>query len=200
MLNDPVIHFGPPSNLLLINMGKINGGNHSVLRRVPDETPGIYAFYRSLSITEEPEAAMHDILRNIEAKKFADRSGNIGPIYNVTIKSHTSISDGKKRALIKALARPKFRATLQHTLSLSILFQTPLYIGKASNLRARIEQHLNEGSELSVRLGEVGVVIRSASLLLFPLDDDNAGDEADEELHEEIFSRLFNPLFTLRYG
>jgi hypothetical protein len=103
-------------------------------------------------------------------------------------------------ALERALERPSFRATLQHTLSLSILFQTPLYVGKAANLRMRIGQHLNEGSELSSRLAEVGVAIRMSSLLLLPLAVEQAGNEADEDLHEEIFSRLFNPLFTLRYG
>lgn len=106
----------------------------------------------------------------------------------------------------------------------ALLFQQPLYIGKATDLYLRIRNHLGEGSILRERLRIAGhnidrcrlLIVRtsddSSSFATETIDEDECGSEFFEEsdsefsevdlenLLEDILSRLFLPSFTLRYG
>ncbi|HEX8705011.1 MAG TPA: hypothetical protein VF815_39630, partial [Myxococcaceae bacterium] len=52
----------------------------------------------------------------------------------------------------------------------AILFQQPLYVGKAQNLIERIEQHLAPRSKLRSRLDDASIDIDAAKLLVLTLD------------------------------
>jgi hypothetical protein len=203
MLDASVISFGPPSNIQLLNLPMFSGGTESLLRRIPPQTSGIYAFYRHMGISDAPLQAFSEINTLVESKKFADRASTIAPLYHVTISSKSKLSEGKRDRILKATEDPQFITTIKHALSLSILFQSPLYIGKAQDLRTRIDQHLESGSTLAKRLAEAEISIKKCALLILPAGDLDSGsdnEEANEDLYEEIFSRIFTPHFTLRYG
>lgn len=137
------------------------------------------------------------------------------------LQSETSFSKGD--ALKELAADPSFRQLLFMLLENSLLFQQPLYIGKATNLHSRIQSHLREGGILRERLTAAGHNINRCKLLLIhtshsisslapeDVDEkeefDSQGSEdcefsefASERLVEDILSRLFIPSFTLRYG
>ncbi|WP_193211131.1 hypothetical protein [Luteolibacter marinus] len=165
-------------------------------------------------------------MRDIDAPKFIERSGAIKPYYDVTIRSKSWFSDGKRDSLRTAVEDPAFRQGLISTLNLAVLLQAPLYIGKAIDLRQRIGTHLKEGSTLRERLNQASVDLDRTLLLLLPnpligldreseladlknepdeeaegcLEEDEVAPTGHEELYEEIYSRLFNPQFTIRLG
>ena len=113
-----------------------------------------------------------------------------------------------------------FRQLLLTLLENSLIFQQPLYIGKANNIHARISDHLKGASVLRRRLNDAGHDIDNCRLLLLyirgepsslevesdsiELDDDDSEIEGTqsttEVLIEDIVSRLFLPTFTARYG
>lgn len=66
----------------------------------------------------------------------------------------------------------------------SLIFQQPLYIGKAANLHSRIRSHIREESILRERLSTAGHNINRCRLLLIYtsyITSSFASDGADEE-------------------
>lgn len=221
MLNaKPVIHLNEPQGSFLLNLALFPTGPDGALSRIPAETAGIYAWFRSFHYPSDPDSLYEALMADIVAPKFQPRRGAIKPFYEVEISSKSWFSEGKTKQLQAALRDPLFRDGLLQSLRWSVLFQAPLYIGKSINLRQRIKSHLSEGSPLSERLRSVQVDIKKSLLLIVPnqaidvISPENTpspnGDAPDSELespydthellYEEIFSRLFSPLFTLRIG
>lgn len=214
-----------PEGAILLNLGRFPGGVESALDRVPGGTAGVYSWYRSFNYPDEPESLLQQLMHDLDAPKFIERSGSIKPYYDITIKSKSWFSEAKKATLKLAVEDQIFRRGLLDTLSLSVLLQAPLYIGKAVDLRNRISTHLKEGSILRERLAQAGVSIDRTLLFIVPNPESLSGDgdqlrdvngngmsedlnDLDEEppqsahelLYEEIYSRLFNPQFTIRLG
>jgi hypothetical protein len=194
----------PP--ITLMHLRGFTGSDHAFLSRIPPSTSGIYAWYQPFEFRDDPEGFYQDLLASLQRKKFADRTNTLGPAWKVTLSSESGISSTKKRRLDDTISSALFRSYLQASLSLSVYFQSPLYIGRAQDLRSRIEQHIANGSPLRTRLEAIQIDIRKCSLLFVPLISDTALDQAEminddwDELYEEIFSRLFEPRFTMRYG
>jgi len=206
---------------VLLRLSEFVRGADSVLVRVP-EAPGVYAWYRDVKIDpSSPEALFQSLIAEIESPKFLPRTSSIPPVYEVSIRSLTTMSNGKKALLRRELEDPSFRAQLLTAISTAIMFQAPLYIGKTKNLRRRVKQHLKPFSTLGQRLDSVGISLMQSNLLLIPVsstsDQDSGGtlspsveettdptdseQESDAEtLFEEVFSKLFTPNFTVRYG
>jgi hypothetical protein len=223
--NSAVTILKEPNGALLFKLSAFQGGMQTVLERIPSGLPGVYSWYRAFDYPDDPEGLFNNLMHDLDAPKFIERSGSIKPYYDVTIKSKSWFSEAKKATLKLAVEDQIFRRGLLDTLSLSVLLQAPLYIGKAIDLRNRISTHLKEGSILRERLAQAGVSIDRTLLFIVPNPESLSGDgdqlrdvdgngmsedlndlneespqSAHELLYEEIYSRLFNPQFTIRLG
>jgi len=219
-----VYNLAEPKGATLLNLGKFPAGGISALDYIPKDSRGFYAWFRSYDYPENPDCFVERLLEDIAAPKFAPRQGFVSPYHQVEIASGGDMTPGRKDALKKAIKNPEFFAALQSGLFHSILFQSPLYVGKAINLRNRVKSHLSATSPLRERLAAVGLNLDRCLVLVFPHkvdedefdipspDDEVSSNESDmEALHsdeeleheillEEVFSRLFSPQFTLRIG
>jgi hypothetical protein len=200
-----VISLERPEGAMLLNLPLFPSGFTSAFDRIPDQK-GVYAFFPYMDFPEEPEALFEAIITNVERKKFADRQTSLAPYYGITLESKTSLSGAKLPKLRNALHNKHFRKDLIETLGNSLLFQSPLYLGKSKNLRSRISQHLAHSSELRERLSIAGYSIENTTILIIPSteaphEEPDLDDDIDADgLAEEVLSRLFHIQFTLRLG
>lgn len=197
---------------------RFNGSTDALLERVP-QCPGIYAFFKDIELnTEDPTVFFEGLTREMRSKKFVDREGSINPLYHVTLRSKTDIPKSKLDQIKSLSEDSSFRKSVTQALKLSLIFQSPLYVGKAIDLRSRLRQHYDPTSPLSQRLSTAGTSLYTTTVVLLPILDDtqssdlNSDDLEDESdnaqqldedqslIYEEIFSRIFSPLFTIRYG
>jgi hypothetical protein len=210
-------------NVLMYNLGQVRGTN-ALLSRIPKQIGGVYAWYRCFELDpgakDDPEVFVSSILGELCKDHSAPRETRLPPAHRIILKPETSFS---KELILKEFASdPSFRQLLFMLLNNSLIFQQPLYIGKATNLHSRIRSHLGEGSILRERLEAAGHNINRCRLLLIhtsysrasfepeSIDEEEIVNEvsedyesselASESLVEDILSRLFLPSFTLRYG
>lgn len=212
-----MLNLGQPEGAVLFNLEAFTTGSSAVLERIPSDESGIYAWFRAFRFRADPDAFADDLIDAINSPKFQPRTGDVAPYYQIAIRSKSFISERKERSLRVALREPSFLSAMQFALDWSLLFQSPLYVGKSANLRARVAAHLRHGSPLRDRLRESGIDIDKTHLLLVPTpmppdvtyssfaetDFDPVGEDQEfsyEVLFEEVFSRLFNPSFSLRIG
>jgi hypothetical protein len=200
-----VVSLERPIGAMLINLPRFPSGHATAFERIPDQR-GVYAFFPYRHYPDDPDALLELIIEDVERKKFADRHTSLAPYYGITLQSKTSLSSVKMPKLKKAIQNDVFRRDLIETLGNSILFQSPLYLGKSKHLRQRIKQHLDYSSDLRERLAGAGYDIESTSILIIPsatpeVDElDDSGELDSDGLAEEILSRLFHIHFTLRLG
>ncbi len=211
-------------NAVLYDLSQMRG-NVSILSRIPNNIGGVYAWYRRFEIepnaVNDPDIFVNYILRELNKAHSASKETRLPPIHKIRLEPDTCFS---KELLLKELATDSsFRELLFMLLSNSLIFQQPLYIGKAKNLYSRIRSHLSEGSILRERLATAGHKINRCRLLIIhtsysnssivpdDMNEDNDSDTesneeseyselATEKLVEDILSRLFLPSFTIRYG
>ncbi|MEH1923408.1 GIY-YIG nuclease family protein [Nostoc sp.] len=210
-------------NVVLYDLAQIRG-NSAVLSRIPDNIGGVYAWYRRFEIDanaiNDPQVFANYILEELCKEHSAPRETKLPPAHKIKLQAETSFS---KELLLKELAADSsFRQLLFMLLNNSLIFQQPLYIGKATNLYSRIRSHIREGSILRDRLADAGHKIHKCRLLIihtsyntdtvpYSVDEDDELDNqieedyefsklASDKLVEDILSRLFLPSFTLRYG
>ena len=203
--SNAAISLSSPEGATLLNVPLFPTGYKTALERIPEER-GIYAFFPFRKYSDDPDKLFEEIIFDIERKKFADRSSRLAPYYNVTLSSQTSISSTKEPKLKKALHNKSFRTDILDVLGNSLLFQSPLYLGKAKNLKNRLNQHFDINSLLRNRLDEAGYDIEKTTVIIIPTtnsvdaepDTLVAGDY--EALTEEILSRIFQIHFTIRVG
>ncbi|MBE9205580.1 GIY-YIG nuclease family protein [Nostoc sp. LEGE 06077] len=199
-------------------------GNSAVLSRIPDNIGVVYAWYRRFEIDanaiNDPQVFANYILDELCKDHSAPRETKLPPAHRIKLEPETSFS---KELLLKELAADSsFRQLLFMLLNNSLIFQQPLYIGKATNLYSRIRSHISEGSILRDRLADAGHKINRCRLLIIHTsyntnavpdsvyEDDELDNQIEEDyefsklasdkLVEDILSRLFLPSFTLRYG
>jgi hypothetical protein len=202
---------------LWIDLADIAGGANSVLSRTP-ALPGVYAWYRRLDIDAlrrlseaEPHRLADAVYQLTTDKHCSDRDGRIPPSYSITLRSSRALPHPKLQALREACQDDEFRLDLIFAMQLATQhLQQPLYIGKARQLRSRIEAHLLGKTELKKRLQDANIDIRRCRLLLLPavrvntpessVVDDDSDSDSKLLLVEDILSRIYQPPFTLRYG
>ena len=186
------------SDLVTLRLAEITGGIESILKRIPDKTPGIYLWYNSFHNLFIGNDFYSEFLNSIKSPKHAPRTGRLNPDGRIELTSSPSLN---KEEPIRLLANKKsFQNNFKQLISEhSALFQPPLYIGKSKNLKQRIRTHLGIDSSLRNRFNEVNIDIDKCVLVMIETPQ-NYAKESETELYEEIFSRLFNPTFTLRYG
>ena len=211
-------------NVLLYDLAQMRG-NSALLSRIPGNVAGVYAWYRRFELKstaiDDPEVFAASILNELSKEHCASREARLPPAHKIRLQPETSFT--KEGVLREFAADTAFRKLLLMLLDNSLIFQQPLYIGKANNLHSRVRSHLREESLLRERLMTAGHNINRCRLLLIHTSDntpifvsngadeeddfDNQGSEdcelsdlASERLVEDILSRLFLPSFTLRYG
>ncbi|PSB02516.1 hypothetical protein [Merismopedia glauca] len=209
-------------NVILYDLGQMRD-NSSVLKRIPHNVSGIYAWYRGFHLDpatrDNPEVFVNFLLSELSKAHSVARETKLPPAHKILLQPETSFH---KEILLRQLAKePSFRQLLFTLLNNSLIFQQPLYIGKAINIYFRIRTHLAEGSILRERLSHAGHNINKCRLLLIftpnnlpnstiSYEQEEQEDDVTEEseisqlesevLVEDILSRLFLPSFTLRYG
>lgn len=211
-LSAPVIPLKDREGAFLINLPLFRGNTSAILDRIPPATSGIYAWFRHYQFSDDDQVFLDELIAEVEKPKFYPRTGHVRPYFGVRIESHSRMSDLKKRQLRAAFEREGFVSELRASLQASLLFQTPLYIGKSRDLRRRVDQHLSPTSDLRNRLRAVSTELEATLLLLIPVQtdfsdqvsstegEDFAPDDPTEDVYEEVFSRLFLPQFTIRLG
>ena len=191
-------------SIVVLNLAKIQGGRNAVIARVPD-SPGVYAWFRNLthagSDISSSDRFADALIDLIESKHCLDRRGRIKPMYEVVLRSKKSLSETKKDALREYSRQSDFRDQLMEILQYALLFQQPLYVGKASDLAVRVNDHLAPSSSLRNRLSQAGIEIDTCWLMYVTLRDESTeGLPSRELVIEDLLSRLFHPLFVHRYG
>jgi hypothetical protein len=213
--------------VFLYNLAQMRG-TEAVLSRIPKNKGGVYAWYRHFhldaNLQEDPDLFVNFILKELDKEHCAPRETRLPPAHKVTLQADTSFT---KESILQDLSlEPAFRKLMLMLLRNSLIFQQPLYIGKATCLYSRIDTHLRDGSILCDRLAKSGHNINQCRLLVIHTsdyssnimtdsidenddsineDDSNSEDiefseTPSERLVEDILSRLFIPSFSLRYG
>jgi hypothetical protein len=215
IFSSPIVLLKDRVGAFLINISQFNGNMAAVAERVPAGVPGIYAWFRSFNFSEDENNFFDEIIVEIEKPKFYPRQGTVKPYYNVTVSSGSWMSESKKQKLKNAMKNKEFSDGLRNALNSSIVFQTPLYIGKTTDLQQRVTAHLASNSPLRSRLNEVGIDVEQTILMVVPslpdtdlecetpsnlAEEFSQEEEGMEAIYEEIFSRLFLPQFTIRLG
>jgi hypothetical protein len=216
--NDVVQRLG--ENAFLYDLSKMRGVS-AILNRIPNNMSGVYAWYRNFqldpSAIDNSDVFISSILAELEKPHCATRDTFFPPSYRVIIKPETIFSEHKQKALKYYANNSHFRELLITLLTNCLLFQQPLYIGKASNLKNRIRNHLGVESVLRERLKDAEHDLEQCRLLILGCSENlnycSAEDiEAEqnnesefsqlepEALIEDILSRLFLPSFTINYG
>ena len=189
----------------IFDLSRIHGGPEAILSRITSE-PGVYAWFRNysdarLDTARDGKTFADNIESLITAKHCTDRTGALRPLFEVVLRSHKTLPTAKKQKLERLASQETFRNELNNILSASLLFSQPLYVGCASVLSRRVEEHLKPESTLRTRLSDAGNVdIEKCWLVLLRLPQDGEITESRENLIEDILSRLFHPLFTRRFG
>ena len=207
-------------NAFLYDLSKIRSVS-AILNRIPDNMSGVYAWYRNFNMDatahNNPEAFVSSILKELYKPHCVTKETRLPPSYRLIVKPETILSQRKQEALRYYADNPHFRVLLITLLNNCLLFQQPLYIGKAINLRTRIGNHLSIESVLRERLKDAEHNLEQCRLLIlgcsesinystFEFEDIEKGNESEfshlepEALIEDILSRLFLPTFTINYG
>jgi hypothetical protein len=200
-------------NTFLYDLSKIRGTS-AILNRIPDNMSGVYAWYRNFQLNasaiDSSEVFVSSILSELFKPHCVTRETRLPPSHRLILKSETVLSRQKQEALKYYADNSNFRELLVTLLSNCLLFQQPLYIGKAINLKNRIRNHLNIESLLRERLKEAEHDIEKCRLLILGcpenldyLTSENIDTEEEQEseisqlapeaLIEDILSRLFLP-------
>lgn len=203
------VPLGEPPGAFILDIALFPAGPISILNRIPEVVPGIYAWFKSFHYPDSPNEILGALFKDLKNPKFTPRKGSIKPYYDVEISSSSWLSSSKEASIRNAVQNSRFRNHLLSALRASVYFQTPLYVGSSNDLRRRVAEHLNDESPLSQRLKSAGIPMNRTLVMLIPMpsitEDAHAEsceqlDDNQELIFEEIFSRLFSPLFTLRLG
>jgi hypothetical protein len=216
--NDVVQRLG--ENAFLYDLSKIRGVS-AILNRIPNNMSGVYAWYRNFKIDDSaisnPEVFVSNILQELYKPHCVTRETRLPPSYRLIVKPETIFSEHKQKALKYYANNYQFRELFITLLNNCLLFQQPLYIGKASNLKNRIRNHLGVESVLRERLKDAEHNLEQCRLLILGFSENlnycssedieaeqnNESEFAQlepEALIEDILSRLFLPSFTINYG
>lgn len=161
----------------------------------------MYAFFRGVDIRPglSGESFSEAVEATIAAPAAIIQETRVGPLNYVRIRAQSSISSRKSEMLRRAALDEPTRRYLADLLRTASLLQPPLYVGKASNLRVRLLQHLDPSSELSSRLRAHGIRI-DRTTVAYAEAAAGPDDDATLELIEELLTRLCRPGFVARVG
>lgn len=186
-----------------LDFSNVRGGASAACDRLPDQ-PAVYAFFRNVKLPR-PEAGADNFLAAlnaaISARAAPDRSSRVGPLHTVRLECWSELTANKSSKLSVLAENAAFRGFLGEVIETASLLQSPLYVGKADSLQARIRQHLEPMSDLAVRLREASITINGCSLAYAIVHECPVPlDLQTMTLIEEIISRICRPGFVSRIG
>jgi hypothetical protein len=191
-----------PEGLQVLECAKVYGGVRPILDKLPS-APGVYAWFKTFLPPDPASSSGAEfcdyLVTQTSLPHFLSRKSGIPPLYAITLESKRSFSRQKLPTLRALCEQEAFRELVARLLTThSILFQQPLYIGKADSLRSRIADHLHRRTDLQQRLEKIGVPLLQCTLVFL---ETPAFSDIDSNLSfEELLSKLFYPPFTARYG
>lgn len=173
------------------------------------QEPAIYAWFRSydnLYNQNDADKLYKDITDMLNAKLSARFKGKLGYLYELQVQEISDALTPKKKALLKDMCRDRTeRDELVHIINMASDFQSPLYVGKAINLRKRIGEHCEGQSALISRLEEAGIDLDRCFIKFKYINIPNnlyKRKQLDDKsvLIEEIITKLSPAAFVKRPG
>lgn len=189
------------SPLVIVSARGRHGGWPTLLQRLP-RLPAVYAWFRRISIQEDlaPDEFAREVESLVTAATAPLHSASIGPFHAVDLHQRATLRD-TRRAYLQAVARdPSRRHYLAAALRRATPLQAPLYVGKAQDLRQRIEQHLDPMSELASRLREGASIHLMECELVYTLIEGARDDDKFLRFVEELITYICRPGFVIRPG
>lgn len=177
-----------------------------------DQRPAVYSWYRSLELNEyknSKEAMLEKISSLLNERTSDEYVGKIGYLYKATIVEQSPRLSRTKQSLLDEIASSfDGRDYLARFFERATYMQAPLYIGKANKLRDRVNDHLNNKTQLVSRLKIAGIEIDNCVLRYRYTDADeqlitdlyqSRGEEVTLLL-EELLTKLGPAKFVRRPG
>jgi hypothetical protein len=187
----------------LLDIGATRGTTEDVVARIP-AVPGVYAWFKriELRLPDASPAEFFEALRVASCSPHMPKlSAQIGPVHAVRLNSSRKLGESTSAQLRKLCESREFRAYIYGLLSQPHFLNSPLYIGKADDLRQRAKSHLDGSSGLLERLSEAQIDIRRCYLGWTPTPDmEELANFGVSRVVEDLVSQIFTPPFTLRYG
>lgn len=193
--------------LRLVSLHKYLGATKIQQRAMLPTAPGLYIWTRDLSqalIPTVPPQELHDGVQRRMRPPVVVESGQLGKYRQLTVADNPPEFTTSTLDRLQRLHADGYPPELEWVLLCGGLFQRPLYVGKALNLRSRTRQHLSgRGNSRGVpRMLESGISFQDCMLILAvlktptrePLDDFGEADQPDES---EITEDELAPWVTL---
>lgn len=184
--------------------------------------PAVYAWYRMLDFSEAAKSgdALIAHIDSLLAAALSDRfDATLGYLYELTVTERAKPLSSRSRGYLESIAYDDdARHQLVKILSTTTELQSPLYVGKASKLKKRIDDHVSGSSGLIERFESAGIKIKDCVLFYRYFDKSEisglrtclSGDEFEEDddivgdkvaiLVEELLTRLSPSSFVRRPG
>ncbi len=180
----------------VVPMVKYLGGAQSVLDYLLPEIPAVYVWtidlHRLRDLSPDRAPCQLGMLIASSRRTFTDR---IGPYYQASLQDSPRPLSSNKESKLESIMLAERQAASWILLSATI-FQRPLYVGQASNLRQRIRQHVDAGSRLRSYLTEAGLTIDECCLTYLQLPESFAALSATDE-DEESEGELASPMLDV---
>ena len=181
----------------------------TVLRKAPHKIPtysGVYVWRYWPSFNN---LTKKDIIQKVEEIKnkfpiLTERLKNNRLDITVDRKPFTKESflvpgASKNDEILKLLDDEDFRLNFANTMEIVMFNAPPLYIGKAKNLRSRLEDHFDEKTPV-INLIRKSKIPEHEIFISFIKDTISYENNDVTSTIEEILQRLTNPPLTKRYG
>jgi hypothetical protein len=168
------------------------------IKSIPKK-PGVYSWYRRLSVDDVSPA---DFKKTLAARMHTNTVlptflGTSGP-YAVGLSPNKNKLSPKKEPLADAVAKTlRRRSRFAHALLVASIFQAPMYVGKADDLRVRIKDHCDGNTGFSKRMTKRNLMPNELVVAFISFDSLPA---RTNELLEYVITILATPPFVKRRG
>jgi hypothetical protein len=188
--------------MLTTNFGMMDGRElwTDIIDDIPTD-PGVYSWYRRLSVDE----LTPDTFRTTLAERLAADThlpsfvGKAGP-FGVNIGPGTfDLTEAKLGISNRVCKSKQRRSRFAYALLVSSVFQPPMYIGKANDLRGRIKDHRDGKTDFAARIKPYNLMPDELVVAYVHFDEGSMPDKTNELL-EYVLSVLATPPFVERRG
>jgi hypothetical protein len=188
--------------MLTTNFGMMDGRElwTDLLNDIPT-SPGVYSWYRRLSVDELTPDTFRSTLsgRLNEDSLVPSFVGKAGP-FGISIGPGTfDLTDAKVGITNRVCRSKQRRSRFAYALLVSSIFQPPMYIGKANELRSRIKDHRDGITDFADRIKPYKLM-PDELVVAYVYFDAGSMPEKTNELLEYVLSVLATPPFVERRG
>lgn len=179
-------------NIQHLGMREYIGASELARNYLLPSEPGLYFWtidFLSL-LRMHPDRAVDEMQRLLQAS-LRPFSGRIEPYQQATLVDQSKPLSAYKESALRGILRATEPIGKEWVMMCATLIQRPLYVGKASNLSIRIEQHVRAGSRLMEYLDEAKLHLLDCCVcyLVSPVPteasdvyvDESTGDEEEDD-------------------